>query len=362
MLTLDKIHHHDFYLPLTFFFRIAFPTNNILDLSMLRITLIVKNIEFFLRALKSPSMNPVLRYRIISCKAIMFWVMIMSKKLGFSVAFSVLLLLTYVWITRFGFSVPPPTGHLPLLKGDAWFLVVLGVAATAVALVSLFLEFRLSRSVTFVGWVLYFPVLFNVLVPMFILFFSMVGVFYTPWLILTDLPLANKIINGIIRLPNNGFYSVLEYLGYALIAAGLTVYSIGLYQLLSHVTKKRTLLTEGLYAVVRHPQYLGIFMWTLGFAISGWRLINYLMWLTLCYSYVLLAEHEETELDKKFGKEYALYKGEVPFMIPYLKVDLRPITRMTSRRNIRLLIYTALYIALLTACYCIIEPHVVLYR
>lgn len=286
----------------------------------------------------------------------------MSRKLGFFVVFFVLLLLTYVWIARFGFSMPPPTGQVPLLRADAWFLAVLGLAATAVALVSLFLEFGLSRSVTFVGWVLYFPVLFNVLIPMFILFFSLVGVFYTPWLILTDLPLANKLINGVIRLLDNSLYLVLENLGYALIAVGLTVYSIGLYQMLSHVTKKRTLLTKGLYAVVRHPQYLGIFIWTLGFAISGWRLINYIMWLTLCYSYMLLAEYEEDELEKTFGKEYTLYKGGVPFIVPYLRVDSGSIAGVASRRKIRLLIYSVLYIALIIACYYIIEPYVVVYR
>ena len=286
----------------------------------------------------------------------------MHRRYGFIVVFIVILFLIYAWISRFGLSMPPSEGYVPLLRGDAWFLVCLGLIATALALLSLFLEFKLSRSAAFIGWVLYFPVLFNTLVPMFILFFSVIGVFYTPWLLLTELAFANRLINGVIRLPNDNADMIIEGLGYILIVAGLAIYSLSLYQLLSHNRKERTLLTRGLYSVARHPQYLGIFLWTLGFAISGWRLINYLMWLTLCYSYVFLAEYEEVELEKTFGQEYIQYKSKVPFIIPCLKLNVKLSSRIVSGRKTRLLAYTILYILLLLACYYTLDPYVVMYR
>ncbi|MEM2849619.1 MAG: DUF1295 domain-containing protein [Candidatus Bathyarchaeia archaeon] len=195
---------------------------------------------------------------------------------------------------------------------------------------------------------------------MFIIFFSVIGVFYTPWLMLVELDFANKMINGVIRLPDENMRLAVDLLGYILTTMGLIVYSLSLYQLLSHTRRGRTLLTKGLYTITRHPQYFGIFLWTLGFSISGWRLINYLMWLTLCYSYLLLAEYEEVELEKVFGHEYLHYRNRVPFIIPFLKMELFP--RVASRRKLRILVYTSIYILLLVACYYILDPFIVMYR
>jgi protein-S-isoprenylcysteine O-methyltransferase Ste14 len=274
----------------------------------------------------------------------------------------IIVFMVYIWASRFGFSLPPLEGYMTLFREDAWLLVFLGLIATAFALFSLFLEFKLSRSAAFVGWVLYFPVLFNILLPMFILFFSVIGIFYTPWLAFTDFDFANRIINGVIRLPDENACLIIDGLGYIFIALGLFIYSLSLYQLLSHMRKGRTLLTKGLYGFTRHPQYLGIFLWTLGFSILGWRLINYLMWLTLCYSYLILAEYEEFELEKAFSQEYLQYKSKVAFMIPWLKLKIKLFSDIASKKETRILAYTLVYVSLLAAFYYILDPYIVLYR
>jgi protein-S-isoprenylcysteine O-methyltransferase Ste14 len=272
------------------------------------------------------------------------------------------LLLACVWITKFGFKLPQSSDYWFLLRRDAWFLVALGLGATAITLISLFMEFKLSSSMTFIGWVFYLPVIFNVLVPMFVMFFSVIGIFYTPWLIFTDITFFNILINGVIRFPDENISGIIQNLGYILIALGLFTYTVGLYQILSHTAKKRTLVTHGLYGIVRHPQYIGIFLWTLGFAIIGLRLINYLMWLTLCYSYILLAEYEEAGLVKEFGQDYIQYRDKVPFIIPYGRIILKPIKNLKPRIGIRIASYTALYIALLFASYYIITPFLIMFR
>ncbi|MBS7612272.1 isoprenylcysteine carboxylmethyltransferase family protein [Candidatus Bathyarchaeota archaeon] len=285
-----------------------------------------------------------------------------SRRYEFTIVITVVALLMCVWTSRFGFSLPPLEAYMVFFREDAWLLVFLGLIATASALFPLFLEFKLSKSVAFIGWVFYFPVFFNTLIPMFILFFSVIGVFYTPWLMLVELDFANRIINGIIRLPDEDMHLTIDMLGYILIAVGLIVYSLSLYQLLSHAKRGRTLLTKGLYGITRHPQYFGIFLWALGFSVSGWRLINYLMWLTLCYSYLLLAEYEEFELEKFFGQEYLQYRDRVPFIIPLLKLKMKSFSRATSSRKMRLLVYTLIYILSLVACYYILDPFIVMYR
>jgi len=285
-----------------------------------------------------------------------------SRKYGFPIIFMVIIFIIYAWTSRFGFSLPSLEGHMTFIRGDVWFLVCLGLISTSAAIISLFLDFKLSNSAGFIGWVLYFPVLFNILMPMFVLFFSVIGIFYTPWLILTEFDFANRLINGVIRLPDENVYVIIDGLGHIFTVSGLLIYSLSLYQLLSHTRKGQRLLTKGLYAVTRHPQYLGIFLWTLGFAMLGWRLINYLMWLTLCYSYLFLAEYEEAELERTFGQEYLNYKSKTPFLMPYIKVDIKLISRMTSERKMRLISYTLTYALSLICFYYFFDAYIVIFR
>jgi len=284
------------------------------------------------------------------------------RKYEFIVVFTIVAFMAYAWVSRFGFTLPSSEGYMVFFREDAWLLVFLGLVATASALLPLFLEFKLSKSITFIGWVFYFPVLFNTLIPMFILFFSVIGVFYTPWLMLMELDFANRIVNGIIYLPDENIRLIVDILGYVFIAVGLLFYSLSLYQLLPHTGRRRELLTKGLYGVTRHPQYFGILLWTFGFAALGWRLINYLMWLTLCCSYLLLAEYEEVELEKTFGQDYLQYKSRVPFIIPYLKLKTKCCSKITSDRRLRILAYTSVYILSLIICYHVLNPLIVIYR
>ena len=78
------------------------------------------------------------------------------------------------------------------------------------------------------------------------------------------------------------------------------------------------LLTEGPYAVMRHPRYAEIVLGTVGFVLlanwSGPYLIIAGAILGL-HGVVLL---EERELAERFGEEYDAYRGRVPRYIPRL--------------------------------------------
>jgi len=78
------------------------------------------------------------------------------------------------------------------------------------------------------------------------------------------------------------------------------------------------LVTSGLYGWVRHPQYLGLFLITVGMLIQWPTVITLLMWPLLTLMYYRLACKEEKELENLFGEEFTAYKQRVPMFLPRL--------------------------------------------
>ncbi len=80
------------------------------------------------------------------------------------------------------------------------------------------------------------------------------------------------------------------------------------------------LITTGIYAKMRHPQYSGILLVTIGFLIQWPTVITLFMWPFLFVMYFRLAKREEKELEKEFKTGYLTYKKEVPMLVP--KINL----------------------------------------
>jgi protein-S-isoprenylcysteine O-methyltransferase Ste14 len=76
------------------------------------------------------------------------------------------------------------------------------------------------------------------------------------------------------------------------------------------------LVTDGIYAYVRHPQYSGLFLITIGMLIQWPTIITLVMWPILTYAYYRLALREEREVEEKFGEAYTEYKNMVPAFVP----------------------------------------------
>lgn len=76
----------------------------------------------------------------------------------------------------------------------------------------------------------------------------------------------------------------------------------------------------GLYSVVRHPQYTGIIITTIGLTVMVLTLHGdphaILLWLTQILGYVILARYEESHLEKRYGEKFRQYRQDVPFMFP----------------------------------------------
>lgn len=78
------------------------------------------------------------------------------------------------------------------------------------------------------------------------------------------------------------------------------------------------LVTDGLYAKLRHPQYLGLILIIVAFLIMWPTILTFLLAPFLVGRYVLLGREEERELEERFGEEFRHYKERIPGFIPSL--------------------------------------------
>ncbi len=76
------------------------------------------------------------------------------------------------------------------------------------------------------------------------------------------------------------------------------------------------LLSEGIYARVRHPRYLGVMVGGAGIALVANYLAGYAVMLLLVPVLYALMLLEERELQARFGNAYARYARDVPRIIP----------------------------------------------
>ncbi len=76
------------------------------------------------------------------------------------------------------------------------------------------------------------------------------------------------------------------------------------------------LLTEGIYARIRHPRYIEALLWTLGYALFANYLAVYIGFLLAVPALYLVVLLEERELRDRFGAEYEEYCRRVPRFIP----------------------------------------------
>jgi protein-S-isoprenylcysteine O-methyltransferase Ste14 len=85
----------------------------------------------------------------------------------------------------------------------------------------------------------------------------------------------------------------------------------------------RALITDGIYAQVRHPRYVQLLVALVGYALIANHLASYIvvaLWLPAIHVIVAL---EEKELLQHFGESYANYCQRVPRFIPKIRSTMK---------------------------------------
>ncbi len=79
------------------------------------------------------------------------------------------------------------------------------------------------------------------------------------------------------------------------------------------------LVTDGIYAYARHPQYTGLFLVIIGFLVQWPTLLTVIMAPIMLYAYVHLARVEEQRAEAEFGELYRDYAEKTPPFFPPVK-------------------------------------------
>jgi len=118
-----------------------------------------------------------------------------------------------------------------------------------------------------------------------------------------------------------GMYGM--YLGIVcyLVGAGLVVLGWGriFRRYWSKETGQGHLVTDGIYAYIRHPQYTGFLLITLGMLLEWATLPLLIMWPILVWLYTRLARREEADMKREFGGEYLDYQERTGMFLPRLR-------------------------------------------
>ena len=110
-------------------------------------------------------------------------------------------------------------------------------------------------------------------------------------------------------------WAIVMVLSNVLIILGIWLVSAGW----EHVYQSQgELVTDGVYRSMRHPQYTGIFIITLGFMIQWPTLATLLLWPFVIWMYVRLARREERDVLQEFPVQYREYMERTPMFFPRL--------------------------------------------
>lgn len=112
----------------------------------------------------------------------------------------------------------------------------------------------------------------------------------------------------------------------AFLGLGILLYSVVHMRL----AKKEGLITSGPYGFVRHPQYLGVVLFTLTLTTRSYWIgkntfgvswispeFTVVIWFGTLFAYIALALIEELHLSKVFASEYEQYKKRTGFLFPF---------------------------------------------
>jgi protein-S-isoprenylcysteine O-methyltransferase Ste14 len=122
---------------------------------------------------------------------------------------------------------------------------------------------------------------------------------------------AGHLWSTMFGMQGNPHFGLLHIASSLLIFAGFWLLLAG-WRVLYAAQQQHQLATTGVYARMRHPQYVGFITIMLGFLLQWPTLLTLAMFPIMVWMYLRLARHEEADARREFGEAYDRYAANVP--------------------------------------------------
>lgn len=147
------------------------------------------------------------------------------------------------------------------------------------------------------------------------------------------IPFSMYVISWIVgkNLPEGIFWghTLFPYIGYLGMYINIVLTLIGVAMIMNgwyHIHQKYwskeqgtgMLVTSGIYKYIRHPQYTGLILISLGMLIEWATIPMLLLFPIMVYIYVRLAKREEGDMINEFGDEYKQYMKKTKMFLPFI--------------------------------------------
>jgi protein-S-isoprenylcysteine O-methyltransferase Ste14 len=123
------------------------------------------------------------------------------------------------------------------------------------------------------------------------------------------------LIHTLLGMKGNPHWDVFHILSNVLIFGGFLILS-NAWHVLWKAQRKHKLASTGIYARMRHPQYVAFIAIMLGFLLQWPTLPTLIMFPVLTYMYVRLSYKEEAISEAEFGEEWRRYAAVTPRFFP----------------------------------------------
>jgi len=107
----------------------------------------------------------------------------------------------------------------------------------------------------------------------------------------------------------------LHLLSFVFIGGGFILLSSA-WKVLYRAQREGQLASAGIYARIRHPQYVAFVLIMFGFLLQWPTILTLLMFPVLVWMYVHLARAEERDTEARFGAQWREYAAHTPRFIP----------------------------------------------
>jgi protein-S-isoprenylcysteine O-methyltransferase Ste14 len=155
-------------------------------------------------------------------------------------------------------------------------------------------------------------------------------------------------------LPQDGFLQFVRVMGSVLFVIGVAVFLICAGQIYTAKFTKKGAVLGGLYAYIRHPQYLALGVAGLGLSILWPRFLTVVLWLLMTIVYYFLAKDEERRMLNSHEETYRAYMGKTGMFVP---ADIERIIAPSSALQKAILI--AGFVALTLGCAALLRSYTI---